>query len=243
MNALAHTFLLAPTHLFGQVEMDPLQAALQSRGMVLVTLIVLVGLSVLTWIIIGSRFVALRALKRDVAQFRTEFAKFPDVKAAQEALGKRFVRLPHVRMLHALLKEIHALEQQGPMGEEDIDTLERSMRRTTEPLVDELESGLSLLGTVASSAPFIGLFGTVWGIMGAFGGLADTGSVLQTVAPHIAQALVATAVGLLAAIPAAMAYNGLGRMAKRLVTDLDGFGLELLNLVRRQQVRVPVLPI
>ena len=117
------------------------------------------------------------------------------------------------------------------------------MRRTSEPLVDELESGLSVLGTVASSAPFIGLFGTVWGIMGAFGGLADSGSVLQTVAPHIAQALVATAVGLLAAIPAAIGYNGLGRMSKRIVTDLDGFGLELLNLVRRQQVRVPVLPI
>ena len=79
--------------------------------------------------------------------------------------------------------------------------------------------------------------------MGAFGGLADSGSVLQTVAPHIAQALVATAVGLLAAIPAAMGYNGLGRMSKRLVTDLDGVGRELLNLVRRQQVRVPVLPI
>lgn len=223
--------------------MDPLQAALQSRGMVLLVLIALVILSVLTWITIGSRYFALRALRKDVVIFRAEFAKFSDVKMAQEALGKRFVLLPHVRMLHAMLKEIHALEQVSPLQEDDIATLERSLRRTSEPLVEELESGLSLLGTVASSAPFIGLFGTVWGIMGAFGGLADSGSVLQSVAPHIAQALVATAVGLLAAIPAAMAYNALGRMARRLVTDLDGFALELLNLVRRQQVRVPVLPL
>lgn len=243
MNALTHTFLHQSYNLTAQVEMDPLQAALQSRGMVLLVLIVLVILSILTWIIIGSRFFALRALRRDIQTFRAEFVKFPDVKAAQEALGKRFVRLPHIRMLHAMLKEIHALEQIGPLAEDDIGTLERSLRRTSEPLVEELESGLSMLGTVASAAPFIGLFGTVWGIMGAFGGLADSGSVLQSVAPHIAQALVATAVGLLAAIPAAMAYNGLGRMSRRLITDLDGFALELLNLVRRQQVRVPVLPL
>ena len=111
------------------------------------------------------------------------------------------------------------------------------MRRASEPLVEEMESGLSLLGTTASAAPFIGLFGTVWGIMGAFGGLADTGTILQSVAPHIAQALVATAVGLLAAIPASMAYNFLGRMVRRMITDLDGFGLELLDLVRRKHLR------
>jgi hypothetical protein len=73
--------------------------------------------------------------------------------------------------------------------------------------------------------------------MGAFGGLADSGSILQTVAPHIAQALVATAVGLLAAIPASIAYNGLGRSVRKMVTDLDGFGLEILNMVRRQHLR------
>ena len=73
--------------------------------------------------------------------------------------------------------------------------------------------------------------------MGAFGGLADSGTILQSVAPHIAQALIATAVGLLAAIPASVAYNSLGRVVRRLVTDLDGFGEELLILVRRRHLR------
>ena len=219
------------------LEMDPFSAAVESRGMVLVALIALVIMSVLSWVVIGSRLWALHQLRKAIAEFRAEFAKFTDLRAAAESLGKKYYALPHVRLLAAVLKEMHQLELHGPLREVDLDGLERAMRRTAEPLVDEMETGLSLLGTTASAAPFIGLFGTVWGIMGAFGGLADSGSILQTVAPHIAQALVATAVGLLAAIPASMAYNGLGRMVRRMVTDLDGFGLELLNLARRQHLR------
>ncbi len=223
--------------LFAQVEMDPLSAAIGSRGMVLMVLIALTILSVLSWVVIGSRFWALYNLRKEVEVFRTEFSKFTDIKPAAEALGKRYVALPHVRLMAAVLKEMHNLETLGPLCEDDVGGIERSMRRASEPLVEEMESGLSLLGTTASAAPFIGLFGTVWGIMGAFGGLADTGTILQSVAPHIAQALVATAVGLLAAIPASMAYNFLGRMVRRMITDLDGFGLELLDLVRRKHLR------
>ena len=236
MNSL---LVAAPTVFlsFAQVEMDPLSAAIGSRGMVLVVLIALTLLSVLSWVVIGSRFWALHNLRKEVEVFRAEFSKFSDIKPAAEALGKRYVALPHVRLMAAVLKEMHALETLGPLGEDDLGAIERAMRRSSEPLVEEMESGLSLLGTTASSAPFIGLFGTVWGIMGAFGGLADTGTILQSVAPHIAQALVATAVGLLAAIPASMAYNILGRMVRRMITDLDGFGLELLDLVRRKHLR------
>lgn len=225
---------------FAQVEMDPLSAALQSRGMVLVVLLVLVGLSVATWVVAGSRLHALRLLRQETAAFRSQFAelvKQSDLHVAAEQLGKKYVGLPHVRLLAAALKELHQLEQAGPVSTDDLETIERALRRTAEPLVEDLESGLQLLATVASSAPFIGLFGTVWGIMGAFGGISDSGSMLQTVAPHIAQALVATAVGLLAAIPASMAYNYLGRQVRMIITDLDGFGLELLNLVRRKHLR------
>ncbi len=226
--ALGRTFHLA------QVDMDPLAAAVGSRGMVLLVLLVL---SVVCWVVIGSRAWALYNLRKEIKSFRDEFTKFNDLRDAAEALGRKYLALPHVRLMAAVMKEMHALESRGALRERDVDALERSMRRVAEPLVDELESGLSLLGTVASSAPFIGLFGTVWGIMGAFGGLADSGSILQSVAPHIAQALVATAVGLLAAIPASMAYNFLGRNVRKMVTDLDGFGLEILNMVRRQDLR------
>jgi len=226
--------------LFAQVEMDPLSAALQSRGMVLVVLLVLVGLSVATWVVAGSRIHALRNLKREVGQFRSQFnelIKQSDLHVAAEQLGKKYVGLPHIRLLAAALKELHQLEQSGPVTTDDLDAIERALRRTAEPLVEDLESGLQLLATVASAGPFIGLFGTVWGIMGAFGGISDSGSMLQTVAPHIAQALVATAVGLLAAIPASMAYNYIGRQVRMMITDVDGFALELLNLVRRKHLR------
>ncbi len=239
----AMNVLSLPLSLFAplaQVEMDPMTAAIQSRGMVLFVLIALVVMSVMTWVVIGSRVLALRALRKDITVFRgqfTELLKQGDLQLAAEQLSKKYLSLPHTRLLATALKEMHILEAAGPLREEDIDTLERALRRTAEPLVDELETGLQLLATTATAAPFIGLFGTVWGIMGAFGGLADTGTILQTVAPHIAQALVATAVGLLAAIPASMAYNALSRVVRRLVTDLDGFALDLLILIRRRHLR------
>jgi len=215
---------------------DPLTAAIQSRGMVLATLVVLVLMSVISWFVIGARAWALVNLRRQVNEFRVAFLKHSDLAAAAEAL-RTHVALPHFKLLVAVLKEL-ARDPDGDV-DPDMENIERTMRRAAEPLVEDLESGLGLLGTVASAAPFIGLFGTVWGIMMAFGDLSDTGSMLQTVAPHIAQALVATAVGLLAAIPAVMAYNLLGRMVRTMVTDLDGFGLELLNHLKRRSREPP----
>ncbi len=217
--------------LFAQIQTDPVSAAISSRGMVLAVLVVLVLMSVLSWFVIGARVWALTQLRNQIDEFRLAFRKHDDLATAAEAL-KGFVALPHFKLMIAVLKDV----ARDPYGDDDpdLDSLERTMRRASEPLVEELESGLSTLGTIASAAPFIGLFGTVWGIMMAFGDLSDTGSVLQTVAPHIAQALVATAVGLLAAIPAVIAYNALGRIVRTLVNDLDGFGLDLLNMVQRR---------
>ena len=222
--------------LLANVGTDPVSAAIQSRGMVLATLVVLVLMSVLSWFVIGARAWALLNLRRQVAQFRHSFVAHRELSAAAEAL-RAHVALPHFKLLVAVLKEL-ARDPGGDLNP-DMDNVERTMRRAAEPLVEDLESGLGLLGTVASAAPFIGLFGTVWGIMMAFGDLSDTGSILQTVAPHIAQALVATAVGLLAAIPAVIAYNVLGRMVQSMVTDLDGFGLELLNHLTRRSREPP----
>jgi biopolymer transport protein TolQ len=228
--------MAVPSSIFGApllalASTDPVAAAIESRGMVLATLIVLVLMSALSWFIIGARAWALLTLRRNLASFWAEYRKHDDLKEAVSAL-KGHIALPHFRLLTTVIKEV----AEDPEGEEepDLDNIERALRQASEPLVSELERGLGTLGTIASSAPFIGLFGTVWGIMMAFGNLSDTGSVLQTVAPHIAQALVATAVGLLAAIPAVIGYNGLGRVVRDVVTDLDGFGLELLNQVNRR---------
>ncbi len=223
-------FVGAPI-LLAQLQTDPLSAALQSRGMVLAVLVVLLLMSVLTWFIIGARALTLWQLRSQVEVFHQSFVRHEDLATAAEAL-KAHVALPHFKLLIAALREI-ARHGQDEMV--DLQAVERTLRRASEPLVEELETGLSVLGSVASAAPFIGLFGTGWGIMMAFGSLSDSGSVLTTVAPHIAEALVATAVGLLAAIPAVIGYNILTRMVRGIVIDLDGFGLDLLNRIARDE--------
>jgi len=115
-----------------------------------------------------------------------------------------------------------------------IDNVERAMRRATTQEVTRLEKALTFLATTASTAPFVGLFGTVWGVMTAFRGLttAQTSSI-QAVAPGIAEALIATAVGLAAAIPAVVAFNHFAREIRVLTADMDNFSAEFLNIAER----------
>ena len=116
---------------------------------------------------------------------------------------------------------------------EAFENIERSLRQSSRNARSKLEYAVGFLATVGSAAPFIGLFGTVWGIMNAFAYIDPSRPILETVTPHIAEALVATAVGLLAAIPAVMAYNWLaGRLAK-LEVILEDFSADYLNVLRR----------
>jgi biopolymer transport protein TolQ len=118
-------------------------------------------------------------------------------------------------------------------GVGEIENIELAMRRVIREQVRWLERALTFLATTGSTAPFIGLFGTVWGIMNAFQGLSMVQSTsLQAVAPGIAEALVATAVGLAAAIPAVMAYNHFRRQVRLLAADLEHFAVEFLHLTR-----------
>jgi biopolymer transport protein TolQ len=115
-----------------------------------------------------------------------------------------------------------------------IENVERAMRRATTQEVTRLEKALTFLATTASTAPFVGLFGTVWGVMTAFRGLttAQTSSI-QAVAPGIAEALIATAVGLAAAIPAVVAFNHFAREVRVLTADMENFSAEFLNIAER----------
>ena len=115
-----------------------------------------------------------------------------------------------------------------------VDNVTRAMKRATSVEITKLEKSLTFLGTTASTTPFIGLFGTVWGIMNAFRGLSVThSSSIQAVAPGIAEALIATALGLAAAIPALMAYNDFVQRIKVLATEMDNFSHEFLNIAER----------
>jgi biopolymer transport protein TolQ len=117
----------------------------------------------------------------------------------------------------------------------DIESVERALDRARLTAITEMESRVPLLGTTASAAPFIGLFGTVWGIMNSFRNIGSKGAAnLATVAPGIAEALVATAIGLMAAIPAVMAYNFFSRRIRVLTAEMETFSSDFLNIVRRR---------
>jgi biopolymer transport protein TolQ len=113
------------------------------------------------------------------------------------------------------------------------ENIQRSLEQTAQNATARLERYVGFLATVGSAAPFIGLFGTVWGIMNAFGDIDPNLPILQTVTPHIAEALVATAIGLLAAIPAVMAYNWLVGRMRHLEVHLHDFQADYLNILRR----------
>ena len=115
-----------------------------------------------------------------------------------------------------------------------IDNISRALRRATTSEITRLEKYTTFLATTGSTAPFIGLFGTVWGIMTAFKGIGESGSAsLAVVAPGIAEALIATAIGLVAAIPAVMGYNHFQNKIRVVIAQMDNFSTEFLNIVQR----------
>ena len=115
-----------------------------------------------------------------------------------------------------------------------MDNIERAMRKAANEEIGLMETYLPFLATTGSATPFIGLFGTVWGIMNAFSGIATSGSAtLATVAPGIAEALIATAAGLVAAIPAVMSYNYFVNRVRTIAIRVDSFTIEFVNFLER----------
>ncbi len=137
------------------------------------------------------------------------------------------------------LRKRHAQAQAGAKTDEaglgDIESIERALSRARTMAITEMENKVPFLATTASAAPFIGLFGTVWGIMNSFRNIGAKGAAnLATVAPGIAEALVATAIGLVAAIPAVMGYNYLSRRIRVISAEMETFTNDFLNIIRRR---------
>lgn len=122
----------------------------------------------------------------------------------------------------------------GPLQLSGLDNLERSVRKASENEISDMENRLTILATTGSTGPFIGLFGTVWGIMGSFHQIGVTGSAsLAAVAPGISEALITTAIGLAAAIPAVVIYNNCIAIIRKEEISLNNFGVDFLNIVKR----------
>ena len=206
-------------------------------------LIVLIYFSVVSWAIIFYKLLQVYRANKESERFLEFFWKTKRFDTISTQLD-RFPNSPLSLMFNEGYTELKKLIEAGEQQVDDptvistdvggIDNISRALRRATTSEITRLEKYTTFLATTGSTAPFIGLFGTVWGIMTAFKGIGETGSAsLAVVAPGIAEALIATAIGLVAAIPAVMGYNHFQNKIRVVVAQMDNFSTEFLNIVQR----------
>ena len=218
-------------------------ALLTSAGIVVkIVLLILIFFSVISWAIILFKLFQIHRANSESERFMDFFWKSKRFDAIASQVD-RFVSSPLITLFNEGYGELKKLVESSE-GKTDssqlstdlggIENVSRALRRATNSEITRLEKYTSFLATTGSTSPFIGLFGTVWGIMTAFEGIGRTGSAsLAVVAPGIAEALIATAIGLVAAIPAVMAYNHFQHKIRVLIKEMDNFSTEFLNIVQR----------
>ncbi|MGE5893662.1 MAG: protein TolQ [bacterium] len=198
---------------------------LQAGLLVKVVLVILLFFSVFSWAIIFYKWRYFTKAKKENAAFIRNFTTIQDHKALYQSARSFFIS-PIANLFKALYTE----------GQTNRDDVKRALRRYAALESARLERHLNFLATTGSTTPFIGLFGTVWGIMNSFHGIGSAGSAsLAVVAPGIAEALIATAAGLAAAIPAVIGYNYYLSLSRRLIIEMEDFGEELLSYFSKER--------
>lgn len=201
-------------------------------------MILLAAMSLASWSVVLAKSAQIRKSKRIAKEFEETFWESQELNTLYhqvEASSHEETQGLSVIFVEGF-KEFESLKKQGVKGVPDlIAGAQRSMRIAFSREADRLEYRLSLLATVGSSAPYIGLFGTVWGVMHAFQALGDVQhATLAAVAPGISEALIATAIGLFAAIPAVIYYNRLSTQVDRLLGEYENFADGFLTILQRQ---------
>jgi biopolymer transport protein TolQ len=227
----------------GSVILDSIAHSIVSQ----VVLFILALFSIVSWSIIFYKWWIFGRAKRQTRQFLDVFrrsSKFSEVQAVCRSLEQS----PLVGLFQSGYTELTAQLRQNTAAEtqpnpaaspsrptlKSVTAVDRSLLRASAVELNKLEHRIPFLATTASISPFVGLFGTVWGIMTAFASIGQTGSTnLGVVGPGIAEALITTAAGLAAAIPAVFFYNQLSQRVKTFATEMDDFSLEFLNIAER----------
>jgi biopolymer transport protein TolQ len=207
---------------------------LQASLVVQLVMLLLIGASVASWAIILSKHKLLGSVRLAADRFETEFWSGGDLAALYKSLdGSSPTGMADIFV--SGFREFSRLKTQlGLAGAQLLDGSRRAMKVAQMKETDRLEQNLSTLATIGSTSPYVGLFGTVWGILTAFQGLGNVQqATLATVAPAIAEALIATAMGLFAAIPAVIAYNRYADQVSRLELRYDTFMEELSTILQR----------
>jgi biopolymer transport protein TolQ len=219
-----------------QQDFSIITLILHASFVVQLVMLLLVVVSVASWASIFRKFFSLKRTRALNDDFEREFWSGTSLNElfSSAAQNAKFAG-PMERIFASGMREYHKLRERS-IGDAVtlLDGARRAMRASFQREMDAIESNLSFLATVGSVSPYVGLFGTVWGIMHAFTGLASLQQVtLSTVAPGIAEALVATAIGLFAAIPAVVAYNRFARDIDKTAIALETFIEEFSNILQR----------
>ncbi len=223
--------------LAGNSDLDIMHLLLQASFVVKVVLILLAISSMICWWVIFTKWRELSRAEIHTRGFLDLFWSTPHITVAFDQ-SDQYNKSPVVNCFQKAFVELNKVKEararHGGEASSDIDNVHRALKREQGVQMAYLSERTSFLATIASAGPFIGLFGTVWGIMDAFLNIAKEGNAtLTTVAPPIAEALVATAIGLVAAIPAVIAYNVFYNKLRSLDTEIDTFSNDFLNIIKR----------
>ena len=229
----------------GVFDTQVLKHVMLAGPIVKFVLFILIGFSVVSWAIIFLKVRLFKGIDRNQAAFAKAFAEGKSLTALYE-LAEKEPKSPLTEVFLSGYRDITRIQREraeAPKGSPQppfpVDNVARAMRRASQEQGGSMEDLLPFLATTGSATPFIGLFGTVWGIMNAFSGIATTGNAtLATVAPGIAEALIATAAGLAAAIPAVMAYNYFLNRIRMVLNRIDSFNAEFINFLQRKAEKV-----
>lgn len=226
------------------MHVDIVKAVNDSDFMGVLCLVACLGLSVVSWVIILYKL----KMIRNAGSQSDRFDHVLDTAGSLEEVFRRTPEFPESPIAQILREAILEMEAENWYADDLYEMeerltaarlgVERVMERTISNEVRRLESHLIFLATTSSVAPFIGLFGTVWGVLAAFQALGATGSAaLSTLAPGMSTALVATVAGLIAAIPASIFYNYLSNKIAILTSRMDSFALELANIIQKRMIK------
>ena len=209
----------------------------------IVVQLVMLGLmltSLASWTVIFSKLFGLRRLRLGNEAFEQEFWSGKNLNDLFNSASSNAQSSTMERIFASGMREFLKLRERRQESQAQLDGARRAMRASLQRELDVIEGNVGFLASVGSVSPYVGLFGTVWGIMHAFVGLSNVQQVtLATVAPGIAEALVATAIGLFAAIPAVVAYNRFARDIDRIAIQLESFIEEFSNILQRNAGQPP----
>jgi biopolymer transport protein TolQ len=234
------TAMSAPLFGLGAMSESTLDLLLQADAIVQVVLLILLAMSVACWVIIIAKAKLIKEATRQSQDFLELFWGSRRLDHVYEETGN-YPDSPIAEVFKAGYVELNKLSNAGNQSSAGsppllgaTENVERSLRRASAVELTTLEHHIPFLATTGATAPFIGLFGTVWGILRAFQRIGVEGSAsIEVVGPDIAHALIATAVGLAAAIPAVMAYNYFNTRLRVLSSEMDNFSSDFLNIVKR----------